>query len=73
MTDESIPEPEKCPHCNGSGGFVQQWEEVVQGCCGNILPDGQCCGNAVTTTQEVADVIPCDLCEGFGTVEPSND
>ena len=46
----------KCKTCGDTGRV--QWEELTTGCCGNILPDGQCCGNGVAVPELCEDYCP---------------
>lgn len=47
MKPETIKKTD-CPNCGGIGYTVgMAMTGVTAGCCGNPLPDGECCGNAV--------------------------
>lgn len=41
--------PAVCPVCGGEGGkpVLHQWTE----CCGNAMPNGDCCGNGIDREQ----------------------
>ena len=50
-----------CYECDGTGCFMEQ------GCCGNALRDGSCCGNGIPVQVE------CKHCNGTGYIEVIED
>jgi len=47
-----------CPNCDGSGGVSM--ETVEHGCCGDILDNGECCGNSIPV--QGVERLPCQWC-----------
>lgn len=52
----------KCPNCDGSGGIVHVVIGTEVGCCGNLLPTGECCGNAVPVPVPIEEYEQCQWC-----------
>ena len=59
----------ECSTCNGSGQV--QVEHYEQACCGNALPNGDCCGDGMPEQQLVVEM--CADCQGTGTQPPKTE
>ncbi len=53
-----------CPSCDGAG-IIEDMVQTID-CCGNCLPDGQCCNNPVPGQKLIQDY--CLQCEGKGKI-----
>lgn len=54
----------RCPNpdCDGFGTVEGVAEIDEPACCGDLLPDGECCGQAVATQYVYQDMGPCQWC-----------
>lgn len=51
-----------CPNCDGSGAVsVESWD-WGHGCCGDILANGECCGNAIPIQVDSQEIEQCQWC-----------
>jgi len=60
---------EACQACGGSGGQIRTIG--VAGCCGNGLPSGECCGNAIEVPEQIEE--HCEYCGGSGKTDNKPD
>jgi len=51
-----------CPNCPNKGWYAVSTAGCEAGCCGNTLPNGECCGNAVPIPVEVQEQVQCEFC-----------
>ncbi len=52
----------KCPNCDDSGGVVVEYTRAEAGCCGQLLPTGECCGNAIPIPVATQELQQCQFC-----------
>jgi len=51
-----------CPNCDGTGGIIRTSIGTEAGCCGEFLPTGECCGNAIPVPVPVEEYEQCQWC-----------
>ena len=51
-----------CKTCGGCGEVEFVYEGITPGCCGQFLPTGECCGNAIPVQTQEVGVQPCPEC-----------
>lgn len=51
-----------CPDCDNSGCIIIETTGVDHGCCGNVLPTGECCGNSVPVPVAQQEQVQCHWC-----------
>ena len=52
----------KCPACDGSGTISTPGYDIEPGCCGDLRPNGECCGNAVPVEVQTMELEQCQWC-----------
>lgn len=52
----------QCPTCDGSGTYTFSITEITHGCCGQPLPNGECCGNAIPVEIPSEELVQCEWC-----------
>jgi len=59
----------KCPECDGSGSKAIEVLVSTSGCCGNVLPNGECCGNAVEVQEQGFELEQCQWCDELSNLK----
>ncbi|MFK5950690.1 MAG: hypothetical protein QM500_18210 [Methylococcales bacterium] len=53
---------QKCSTCGGSGSIAIEVSVTVPVCCGCLLNNGECCGDAVAGEEQGFEEAPCPEC-----------
>ena len=51
-----------CPNCDNSGSITVTVTGIGHGCCGDVLPNGECCGNAIPVAVAEQGQEQCQFC-----------